>query len=85
MAIFIVQHHAEEQRIDEPVQHDYPMPDPTVSIGDRNAYGYTADELLPLSKERAAELWEQDLTVYLLYEDNTEAMAFDREDIDNHD
>ncbi len=76
---------AEEQRIDEPVQHDYPMPDPTVSIGDRNAYGYTADELLPLSKERAAELWEQDLTVYLLYEDNTEAMAFDREDIDNHD
>ncbi|PWJ22719.1 uncharacterized protein DUF4316 [Faecalicatena orotica] len=76
---------AEEQRIDEPIQHDYPMPDPTVSIDDRNAYGYTADELLPLSKERAAELWEQDLTVYLLYEDNTEAMAFDREDIDNHD
>lgn len=76
---------AEEQRIDEPVQHDYPMPDSTVSIDDRNAYGYTSDELLPLSKERAAELWEQDLTVYLLYEDNTEAMAFDREDIDNHD
>lgn len=76
---------AEEQMIDEPIQHDYPMPDPTVSIDDRNAYGYTADELLPLSKERAAELWEQDLTVYLLYEDNTEAMAFDREDIDNHD
>ena len=76
---------AEEQRIDEPVQHDYPMPDPTVSIDDRNTYGYTSDELLPLSKERAAELWEQDLTVYLLHEDNTEAMAFDREDIDNHD
>lgn len=76
---------AEEQRIDEPIQHDYPMPDPTVSIDDRNAYGYTSDELLPLSKEQAAELWEQDLTVYLLYEDNTEAMAFDREDIDNHD
>lgn len=76
---------AEEQRIDEPIQHDYPMPDWAVSIDDRNAYGYTADELLPLSKERAAELWEQDLTVYLLYEDNTEAMAFDREDIDNHD
>lgn len=76
---------AEEQRIDEPIQHDYPMPDPTVSIDDRNAYGYTTEELLPLSKERAVELWEQDLTVYLLYEDNTEAMAFDREDIDNHD
>ncbi|WP_442871760.1 YodL domain-containing protein [Anaerocolumna sp.] len=60
------------------------MPDPDVSIADRNAYGYLSDELLPLSKERAAELFEQDLTVYLLYEDNTEAMAFDREDIDNH-
>ena len=61
-----------------------PIPDPDVSIADRNAYGYLSDELLPLSKERAAELFEQDLTVYLLYEDNTEAMAFDREDIDNH-
>lgn len=74
----------EEQIIEEPIQHDYPMPDPTVSIDDRNVYGYTADELLPLSKERAIELWEQDLTVYLLYEDNSEAMAFERADIDNH-
>lgn len=65
-------------------QHSSPLPDPTVSIDDRNAYGYVSDELLPLSQERAAELFEQDLTVYLLYEDNTEAMAFDRADIDNH-
>ena len=65
-------------------EHSSPLPDPTVSMDDRNAYGYTDDELLPLSKERAVELWEQDLTVYLLYEDNTEAMAFDRADIDNH-
>lgn len=71
---------------DPPVEeHTQPMPDPTVSIDDRNSYGYTADELLPLSKERAVELWEQGLTVYLLYEDNTEAMAFDRADIDTHD
>ena len=65
-------------------KHSHPVPDPDVSIADRNAYGYLSDELLPLSKERATELFEQDLTVYLLYEDNTEAMAFDREDIDNH-
>ncbi|XIJ20933.1 YodL domain-containing protein [Lacrimispora sp. JR3] len=65
-------------------EHSHPMPDPDVSIADRNAYGYLSDELLPLSKERATELFEQDLTVYLLYEDNTEAMAFDREDIENH-
>lgn len=65
-------------------EHSYPMPDPDVGIADRNAYGYLSDELLPLSQERTVELFEQDLTVYLLYEDNTEAMAFDREDIDNH-
>lgn len=65
-------------------KHSHPVPDPDVSIADRNAYGYLSDELLPLSKERAIELFEQDLTVYLLYEDNTKAMAFDREDIDNH-
>lgn len=62
----------------------YPLPDPNMSLADRNTYGYIDDEMLPLSQERAAELFEQDLTVYLLYEDNTEAMAFDREDIDTH-
>ena len=40
--------------------------------------------MLPLSRERATELFEQDLTVYLLYEDDTGAIAFDSEDIDNH-
>lgn len=71
---------------DTPMQeHTYPLPDLDISISDRNSYGYLDDDMLPLSRERAAELFEQDLTVYLLYEDNTEAMAFDREDIDNHD
>ncbi|MGD9568657.1 MAG: DNA repair protein RadC [Sedimentibacter sp.] len=68
-----------------PIQeHAYPLPDPDISITDRNSYGYLDDEMLPLSRERAAELFEQDLMVYLLYEDDTESMAFDSEDIDNH-
>lgn len=65
-------------------EHTYPLPDPDISISDRNSYGYLDDEMLPLSRERAAELFEQDLTVYMLYEDNTEAMAFDQEDIDSY-
>lgn len=65
-------------------EHSYPLPDAGVSIADRNAYGYLNDEMLPLSQERATELFEQDLTVYMFFEDDTEAMAFDREDIDNH-
>ena len=68
-----------------PIQeHSYPLPDPSVSISDRNSYGYLDDEMLPLSKERATELFEQDLAIFLLYEDDTESMVFDREDIDNH-
>lgn len=68
-----------------PIQeHSYPLPEPNVNISDRNSSGYLDDEMLPLSRERATELFEQDLTVYLLYEDDTGAIAFDSEDIDNH-
>ena len=50
-----------------PIQeHAYPLPDPNISITDRNSYGYLDDEMLPLSRERAAELFEQDLAVFLL-------------------
>lgn len=66
------------------IEHNYPLPDPDISIADRNSYGYLDDDMLPLSQERAAELFEQDLTVYLLYEDNTEAMAFERDEINSH-
>jgi DNA repair protein RadC len=68
-----------------PIQeHTYPLPDPDISITDRNSYGYLDNEMLPLSRERAVELFKQDLTVYLLYEDDTEEMAFDHEDIHKH-
>lgn len=78
---------AKEQNSDfnVPIQeHIYPLPDPDISILDRNAYGYFDDGMLPLSRKRASELFEKDLTVYLLYEDNTEAMAFDRAEVNNH-
>ena len=68
---------------EEPVQapdNGY-MPDPSMSIEAMNAYGYTDSDMLPLSKERALELFERDVPIYMLYEGNTEAMAFDAEDI----
>ncbi|MEL5898274.1 DNA repair protein RadC [Clostridium sporogenes] len=65
-------------------EHSYPMPDPNISISDRNSYGYLDDEMLPLSKERATELFKENLPVFLLYEDDSEAIAFDLKDIDNH-
>ena len=57
------------------------MPDPSMSIAAMNAYGYTDENMLPLSKERALELMERDVPVYMLYNDNSEAMAFEPEDI----
>ncbi len=60
-------------------------PDPAISAEARNAFGYTDDTMLPLTKERAMELFERDVPVYLLYGDNTEAMAFEQTEILNHD
>ena len=37
--------------------------------------GYTDSNMLPLTKDRALELMEQDVSVYMLHTDNTEAMA----------
>lgn len=68
---------------EEPVQapdNGY-MPDPSMSIKAMNAYGYTDSDMLPLSKERALELFERDVPIYMLYDGNTEAMAFEAEDI----
>ncbi|MDR1704622.1 MAG: ssDNA-binding domain-containing protein [Clostridiales bacterium] len=61
------------------------LPDPQTSIQDRNDYGYTDEAMLPLSNAKAAELFNSGHCVYLLYPDNTEGMAFDREEILNFD
>lgn len=76
--------------IEPPVQEnpesetDIPA-DPAISVEARNAYGYTDDAMLPLTKERAMEMFERDVPVYLLYGDNTEVMAFEQTEILNHD
>ena len=78
-----------EAAIEPPVQEEPPMkapdngymPDPSMSIEAMNAYGYTDSDMLPLSKERALELFERDVPIYMLYDDNSEAMAFEAEDI----
>ena len=60
------------------------LPDPSIDIAERDLYGYSAQEMYPLRLDRALELYEQDLAVYLLHADGTESMVFDREEIENH-
>lgn len=62
-----------------------PMPDPTLTVDDMRSYGYLDGDMLPLSKDRAMELLEHDITVYMLYPDNAEEMVFEAEDIIKHD
>ncbi len=70
----------EVNRIETP----YFMPDSNVTTKHAVEYGYTAEELLPLAKERAFDLYNEDLTIYALYPDNTEAMIFDAIEIESH-
>ena len=61
------------------------LPDKAITVPERNKYGYTRPELLPLTKDRAISLFRRDMTVYLLYKNNTEIMAHYLSDIQNHD
>ena len=72
---------------DTPEQHldEYPMPDPTLTQDDLEKCGYLDGDLLPLSKERAYELMERDLTVYIVQQGENPAMVFDTTDLDAHD
>ena len=67
------------------LEQGYPMPDTGIGFQEMYQYGYTdGNTMLPLTKERAMELFMQDVPVFLLYADSTEAMALDAEDISSH-
>ncbi len=62
---------------------EYPMLDSELTLADLEACGYLDGDLLPLSKDRALELFEQDLTVYMI-EYGGASMAFDPDEIQAH-
>ena len=61
------------------------LPDMSIDAAERNAFGYNYDGMLPLHLERALELYDQDICVYLLYPDNSESMVNNRNEMENHD
>ena len=63
-------------------ESEYPYPDPSIAESERDLYGYTNNDIYPLTMNRALELYAADHTIYLLHEDNTETMVFDRDEID---
>ena len=61
------------------------LPDPAIGLSEMEEYGYTWNEMLPLTKETALELFDRDLPVYLLHEDGSETTAEDRKQIMEHE
>ena len=76
-AVVVEAQDKQESRLDE-----YPLPDPAFPADElEQNYGYAGGDLLPLSRERAVELLEQDLTVYMVEAGENPAMVFDRDDL----
>ncbi len=66
-----------EQRLDE-----YPMPDADLRSDVLEAAGYKDKDMLPLSKERAMELYEKNYTVYAVVDGGNAEMLFDTEEFE---
>lgn len=67
-----------KQKLDE-----YPLPDTSLRMEDLEAAGYRDGDMLPISKDRAGELFDKDLTVYAVVGDGSAEMIFEKEEIDS--
>lgn len=61
------------------------LPDPIIGLSEMREYGYTWNEMLPLTQERALELFDHDFPVYLLHADGAETTVENRKQILEHD
>ena len=72
---------AEQRRAEETKD----MPDKNITLKDMEAYGYTYDNMLPLTKEVAEKFVDDKVAVYMLYSDDTESMVIEKSDLEKHD
>lgn len=61
------------------------LPDGMIGLSEMHEYGYTWEEMLPLTKETALELFDRDLAVYQLHKDGSETLIEDKEQITGHE
>ncbi|MDE7249489.1 MAG: nucleotidyltransferase, partial [Lachnospiraceae bacterium] len=61
------------------------LPDGMVGLSEMHEYGYSWNEMLPLTKDRASELFEEDVAVYQLHADGSETLVEDKEVLQGHD
>ena len=61
------------------------LPDPMIGLSEMREYGYIWNEMLPLTQEKALELFDHDLPVYLLHNDGSEITVEDRKQITEYE
>lgn len=61
------------------------LPDPNITLADMNAYGYSYENMLPLTKDVAQKLFDMDAAVYMLHYDNTESIVLYTSEIEGFD
>lgn len=61
------------------------LPDGMVGLSEMHEYGYSWDEMLPLTKDMASELFGEDVSVYQLYADGSETLVEDRAALQEYD
>ncbi len=61
------------------------LPDGMVGLSQMHEYGYSWDEMLPLTKDRASELFGEDVSVYQLHADGSETLVEDKAALQGHD
>lgn len=61
------------------------LPDAMVGLSEMHQYGYHSDGILPLGKERAAELSQKGYEILVLHQDDTEAIVHESEEMKSHD
>jgi len=61
------------------------LPDGMIGLSEMHEYGYTWEEMLPLTKETAIELFKRDLPVYQLHGDGSETLIEGEEQITEYD
>ena len=59
-------------------------PDSTVTMKELRDYGYGENDLLPLNKAKAMELFDQSVPVYTIYQDGSAVMVGDTQEIETH-
>ena len=61
------------------------LPDGMAGLSEMHEYGYSWDEMLPLTKDMASELFGEDVSVYQLHADGSETLVEDRAALQEHD